>query len=136
MTREKMREIVMQLIFQAEAQKDMEDGSAYAYIQEKIKGNANKEYAKKLYVCWREHISEIDSVLDEASNKWRVGRMPRIDLAVLRVAATEILYMDETPDAVAVNEAVELAKHFGTEGSAKFINGLLGKVIKNKNADE
>ena len=136
MTREKMREIVMQLIFQAEAQKDMEDGSAYAYIQEKIKGNENKEYAKKLYVCWREHISEIDSVLDEASNKWRVGRMPRIDLAVLRVAATEILYMDETPDAVAVNEAVELAKHFGTEGSAKFINGLLGKVIKNKNADE
>ena len=126
MTRDKMREILMQLFFQEEAQKDMEDESALEFINSSIKGKANKEYAQKIFSLFRDQKEEID-------RHWSVKRMAKIDLAVLRVAATEILFAEETPDAVSANEAVELAKKFGTDKSASFVNGVLGKLIKNKN---
>ena len=133
MTRDKMREILMQLFFQEEAQKDMEDEAASDYINSNVKGKANKEYAQKTFGLFRDHKEEIDAEIEKSSRHWSVKRMAKIDLAVLRVAATEILFAEETPDAVSANEAVELAKKFGTDKSASFVNGVLGKLIKNKN---
>ena len=135
MTRDKMREILMQLFFQAEAQKDMEESAAADFIDSNIKGRSNKEYASGVYRAFTEHKEEIDGEIDRCSNRWSVSRMAKIDLAILRVAASEILFEEETPDAVAANEAVELAKRFGTEKSSAFVNGVLGKLIKNKNND-
>ena len=133
MTRDKMREILMQLFFQAEAQKDMTDEAASDYINGNIKGGGNKEYAAAVYSAFTENKKDIDTELNKCSKHWAVDRMAKIDLAILRVAATEILFEEETPDAVAANEAVDLAKKFGTEKSPAFVNGVLGKLIKNKN---
>lgn len=58
--------------------------------------------------------------------------MPKTDLAIARVATAEILYMDDIPDSVAINEAVDLAKKYGGQGSSKFINGILGHITRNK----
>ena len=76
------------------------------------------------------NIEEIDAVIAEAAVGWTVERMPRVDLSILRNAVYEIRFSCEVPPAVAVNEAVELAKTFCDEKSPRFINGLLGKVVR------
>lgn len=133
MTRRQMREILMQLIFQMEAQKNLTADDIENYITEKISDQPNKKYAKDLTEKLCENLDLIDAAINRNALKWTTARMNKIDLAIARLAATEIFYKKETPDAVAANEAVELAKKFGTEKSGKFINGLLGGLIKEKN---
>lgn len=132
MTRDKMREILMQLFFQAEAQNDMENEAASDFINNNIKGKSNKEYAMKIFGIFKDHKEEIDKEIEKCSRNWSINRMAKIDLAILRLASSEIMFAEETPDAVSANEAVELAKKFGTEKSAGFVNGVIGKLIKNK----
>ena len=80
-------------------------------------------------------IIENKGAVDEAINKyaegWEINRIAKVDLAILRLAVYEILYSDDVPNKVAVNEAVELAKSFSSDKSPSFINGVLGKVINN-----
>ena len=73
---------------------------------------------------------EIDSIIEANLKDWTISRLPKVSLAVLRLAVAEIKYVDEVPDGVAVNEAVELAKKYGTTVDASFINGVLGAVAK------
>ncbi|MMZ68629.1 hypothetical protein D1872_313360 [compost metagenome] len=61
---------------------------------------------------------------------WQVSRLSRVDRQILRLAAYEMVFMDDVPAKVAVNEAIELSKHFGTEESGKFVNGVLGRIIQ------
>ena len=75
-------------------------------------------------------IPEIDSVLDEISVGWKTRRMTKVDLTILRLAYYEIKYDDNVPVSSAINEAVELAKNYGTESSGSFVNGILAKVAK------
>ena len=75
------------------------------------------------------HQSEIDIWLQEHSVDWPLERMPAVDRAVLRIGVYEILWSDDVPDAVAVDEAVELAKDLSTDESPGFVNGLLGRLI-------
>lgn len=75
------------------------------------------------------HIEELDSVIETISEGWKIGRIGKVELAILRVAIFEIQKDDDIPVGVAINEAVELAKVYGTEKSAKFINGLLAKLV-------
>ncbi len=77
-----------------------------------------------------EKLEEIDAVLDEYSIGWKVKRMSKVDLTILRLACYEIKYDDRVPVSTAINEAVELAKNYGEEHSASFINGILAKVAK------
>ncbi len=73
-------------------------------------------------------IAELDSVIESISEGWKIGRIGKVELAILRVAIFEIQKDEDIPTGVAINEAVELAKVYGTEKSAKFINGLLAKL--------
>src|ERR1700730_18190394 len=73
---------------------------------------------------------EIDIMLEEYLKGWQMDRLSRIDREVLRLAVYEMVYRDDVPPKVVVNEAIELSKHFGTEESGKFVNGVLGKMIK------
>ena len=77
-----------------------------------------------------ENIEEIDSMINAVSDGWSTSRMAKPDLAISRVATAEILYADDVPQAVAINEAVNLSKLYGTEQSPKFINAVLGKIVK------
>lgn len=91
-------------------------------------------YARKCVVGVTENGAEIDDTLETYSQGWTIARMPALDRAILRLGSWEILFNDDIPDAVAVNEAVELAKELSTDESAGFVNGLLSKIVSTKSA--
>lgn len=89
------------------------------------------DYAERLINGVCEHQQEIDDRLASTSENWAVDRMPVVDRALLRLATYEMLYVDEVPVSVAINEAVELAKYFGGEDdSSRFVNGVLGRIAR------
>lgn len=75
-----------------------------------------------------EHIDEVDQIIEQASSGWKLNRMGKIDLTILRLATYEIKFDEDIPTGVAINEAVELAKKFGEDQSSSFINGVLAKI--------
>lgn len=92
-------------------------------------------YAREIVEGIVANHEEIDDLLETYSQGWSLERMPNLDRAILRVAVWEILYSHDVPDAVAVNEAVELAKELSTDDSGAFINGLLSKIASTKTAN-
>ena len=89
------------------------------------------EYALRLLAGVAEHKDDIDARIAAASENWAVSRMPVVDKCILRLAIFEMLYVDEVPVGVSINEAVELAKDFGGEDeSHRFVNGVLGKIAQ------
>lgn len=92
-------------------------------------------YAKQIVQGIVDNHDEIDDLLETYSQGWPLDRMPNLDRAILRVAVWEILHNDEVPDAVAVNEAVEMAKELSTDDSGAFINGLLSRIASTKTAN-
>ena len=89
-------------------------------------------YARQIVDGVIEHHDEIDELLETYAQGWAIDRMPHLDRAILRVASWEILYNDDVPDPVAINEAVELAKELSTDESGGFINGLLSRISSTK----
>lgn len=85
-------------------------------------------YAREIVDGVADHNGEIDEKIQMFAHAWSIERMPAVDRALLRMASWEILYNPEVDSAVAINEAVELAKEFSTDESAKFVNGVLGKI--------
>ncbi len=82
------------------------------------------------------HVDKLDAVIEGNLKGWKKNRLSRVSLAILRMAVYEILYLDSIPTSVSINEAVELAKIFGDEKDAPFVNGLLGSVARFKEAAE
>jgi N utilization substance protein B len=87
-------------------------------------------FAEELVRGVAEHLPEIDALLGEAAEAWTVDRMPSVDRTILRVACLELRFRDDVPPAVAIDEAVEAAKELSTEDSARFVNGVLGRVAR------
>ncbi len=86
------------------------------------------DYARLLIEGVMNHRQEIDQLMTRYADRWAIDRIPVVDRILLRVAVFEIVWNPEVPVAVAINEAVELAKSYSTEDSGRFINGLLGKI--------
>jgi N utilization substance protein B len=107
-----------------EAENDNE--SALMLQNEKIE----PKYIEELVVGTEQHKKLIDELLVEYLKGWQIDRLSKVDKEVLRLAAYEMIFRDDVPPKVVVNEAIELSKHFGTEESGKFVNGVLGKMIK------
>ena len=91
-------------------------------------------YARQIVNGVIENHDEIDDMLDTYSQGWAIDRMPNLDRATLRCAVWEILHNDDVPDAVAINEAVEMAKELSTDDSGSFVNGLLSRISATKTA--
>lgn len=87
-------------------------------------------YAKALFEGVDSKIEELDEIINAYSKGWKTNRLPKVNLAILRLAIYEIKYVDDVPASVAINEAVELAKKYSGEGDYSFINGVLGSVAK------
>lgn len=85
-------------------------------------------FARSLVAAVRAHSAEVDAVIEQAAPAWRLHQMAVVDRNILRVAVVEVLFERKAPLKAAVNEAVELAKTFGGEGSPRFVNGVLGAV--------
>lgn len=118
---------MMQVFFQMEACGDFDVNHKTNYMNDS-KLEEQKDYCNDLYSLICNKKEGIDEELDKYSKNWKLYRMPKTDLAVLRLSACEILYMQDIPKAVSINEAVDLAKKYGTEDSAKYVNGILGKL--------
>ena len=126
MNRREAREYVMAKAFEIDANHDWE-APASKYIDEEELGK-QKSYAENLITKLLSERDSLDSLINEVSDGWTTGRMAKADLAIIRVAASEILYQEDVPKAVAINEAVELSKKYGSGQSGKFINAILGKI--------
>lgn len=85
-------------------------------------------YARQLIEGVQDHHADIDELIGRYADRWAIERMPVVDRTILRMAIFEMLWGDDVPAAVVINEAVELAKQLSTEDSGKFINGLLGRI--------
>jgi len=90
------------------------------------------DYTVELVEGVTEHRQAIDELLSSYAEGWTLERMPGVDRAVLRVGLYELLWSADVPDAVAIDEAVELAKALSTDESPRFVNGLLGRVLRNQ----
>ncbi len=88
------------------------------------------DFGEKTVLDYQVHAKEIDALIGERLQGWTFGRLPKVSLALLRVAVSEILYGEEKLPSVTINEVVELAKKYGDENDYQFINGLLGKLVK------
>ncbi|MDR3295543.1 MAG: transcription antitermination factor NusB [Clostridiales Family XIII bacterium] len=128
--RSKAREALMQMLFQMELQGDFSEGEKDAFIDRYFQDESQIPYVTEAYTHVRDRLSEIDREIEISSDNWKTSRMATADLTILRLAAAEIFYMEDIPDSVSANEAVELAKLYGGEESPKFINGILGRLIR------
>ena len=90
----------------------------------------DREYIQKKAQAVAEHIEEIDRLINEHTTGWKTTRMNKVDLTILRLAVYEMKWDEDVPEGVAINEAVELAKKFGGDGSSSFVNGVLGRLAK------
>lgn len=99
-----------------------------ANLEERYPETIHAPYTHRLIPLVYENITEVDAQIEKFSKEWRIDRMPRVDLSILRIAIAEMLYIEEIKDSVVINEAIELAKEFGTVKSSKFINGVLGAL--------
>lgn len=88
------------------------------------------DYARSIALGVEEKKDNLDGLIEKYSKGWKVKRLPKVNLAILRLATYEILFVDDVPESVAINEAVELAKKYSGESDYSFINGVLGALVK------
>ena len=132
MTRKEARELCFKLIFEYEVQKnDAESMLSYLEEDEQDLGN-QREYVESLLHNALDNIKDIDNAIIKNTKGWQITRLPKVTLAILRVAICEMLYMDDIPESISINEAVELAKIYNDEQNGKFVNGILSSVYKEK----
>ena len=131
MSRRNSRELVLKSLFQIDFSKDTEPLTAFAAAKEGEISEEEDAYALALLDGILTNLSVIDAKIAAYAIDWAVDRMPAVDRNILRIAIYEIfLSPDAIASSVAINEAVEVAKKYGTEDSARFINGVLGKMVK------
>jgi len=131
MGRSKLRENIFKLLFLSTFNKEDEMPQQLQLFFDSIpelKDNDQK-YMEEKYAMVKEHLRQIDEMLNQSSSGWKTSRMSKVDLAILRLAAFEVKFDEDVPNSVAINEAVELAKRFGGDDSSAFINGILGAIV-------
>lgn len=132
MGRREMREHIFKLLFLREfnPSEEMPDQIRMYFESLEELSPINEAYMQNKYEKILEHLDEIDGTLNLASSGWKVSRMSKVDVNILRLAVYEMKYDEDVPVKVAINEAVELAKKFGGDDSSSFVNGILGKIAK------
>ena len=130
MTRRELREQVFLMLFRVEFHDASEMGEQETLYTEQLEGCSEKDsnYILNKYKNIVEKLEEIDAAISENSKGWKVSRMAKVDLALIRLAVYEMKYEEDVPVKVAINEAVELAKQYGTDESPAFVNGVLAKL--------
>jgi N utilization substance protein B len=132
MNRRKSREIAMKLLFEKTINK-----GEYEEVVKNFKENTeidlndvDFEYIETTIKGIENNIESVDKKIQDNLKKWKLNRLSKIDLSILRLSTYEILFIDEIPDKVAVNEGIELAKKYSDNNSPAFINGVLANMIK------
>lgn len=133
--RSKAREVVFQILYQDDLNPKISPSVGEDLLARRLDNQDLREFASTLLAGVRHKRGEIDARLDGTAANWSVDRMAATDRNALRIGAYEILFGD-TPDTVAVDEAIELAKRYGTAQSAAFVNGILDRLMPGKEKDK
>ena len=130
--RTKARKRAADILFEAEQRRI----DAVTLLRERVERPLTEavvpQYAAEVVEGVSAHRDRIDELLETYSNGWTLERMPAVDRALLRIGAWEVLFNDDVPDAVAIDEAVDLAAELSTDDSPSFVNGLLGRIVEMK----
>lgn len=129
MTRKEERELAFTLIFEKIFNDDL---TVEEIIKNAVEARLIEEnvFACSLAQLTYDNRDEIDIIISENSVGWKIERLPKVTLAIMRLAFCELLYVPSVPTGVTINEAVELAKKFASQEDASFINGILGKYVR------
>jgi N utilization substance protein B len=127
--RRKARMVALQCLFATDIKGTRDDSALEWLIDEEPVPAVSAQFAKTLLRGVMDHSPDLDNVIQRYAPAWPVKQLPLVDRNILRIALFELLYNPNTPRKTAVNEAVELAKVFGSESSARFVNGVLGSVM-------
>ena len=132
MSRRLARETALQVLFQRDLRKEtlITSAEVQRWAEEFNVPSASADFARKLVEDTLANLEEIDKLISSYAQDWAIQRMANVDRNVMRLAACEILFYPDIPGRVTLNEAIELAKRFGGEESAKFVNGVLDKIVE------
>jgi len=134
MTRRQARKRILELLFEIDLGKITPAEMAPRLSQGQSPAEKEGDFVAQVVEGIVAHLAEIDRLIGSFSPQWPIGRMGAADRNVLRIACYELLYRDDIPPAVAINEAVLLAKKFGGAKSGKFVNGILGGIARSEQA--
>lgn len=126
-TRRQTRILCMQLLYSMDIHSDFSTQKIEDQLF-KIDKEKNIQYASSVLEETSKHLEEIDQKIQSALKDWTIQTLSRVDLAIMRLSVTEILYLKDIPTQVSISEAIELAKEFSTPDSPSFINGVLGTI--------
>lgn len=126
--RHKAREVVVQMLYQLDLNEDVAPDAVRGMIQEELRDETLARFAWSLFAGVMETRKQLDERIASAAANWSLGRMPPTDRNVLRLGAYELLFT-ETPHRVVIDEALELAKTYGTAQSSAFVNGILDRMV-------
>lgn len=129
MSRRELREQIFKLLFRVEfnSMEEMPEQEQLFFEEEDTAKEEDAAYVSEKYNKITEKLTKIDALLNEKAEGWDTTRMSKVDLTILRLAVYEIMYDESVPTGVAINEAVELAKKYGNDGTPAFVNGVLAK---------
>ncbi len=130
MKRKETREEAVKIAYSMDVNKEFNVNNIPEFLEHFELEEMDVDYLNKTISDMIDNMEEIDKYITDNSKDWKITRIAKVDLAVLRVALSEILYNETIPESVSINEAVEISKKFSNEDSHKFINGILGTVVR------
>lgn len=129
MSRRFSRESAMKLLFEISYKVEDKEDILNSFMEENNPDSNDREYINRVVNGSLDNLTSIDSLIEKYSKGWKINRLAKVDLAILRLAIYEIKHTD-TPQNIIINEAIELAKKYSTDKSGAFINGVLASVVK------
>jgi transcription antitermination protein NusB len=133
MNRKRSREVAMELLFQMSINKD-DVKELIENFQDNTDYDINEiqmDYVERILSGVQNNVTNIDDIIEKYLVNWKLNRVSKINLAILRLCVYEMLYEEDIPDKVSINEALELAKKYSEDKSVPFLNGVLDKIVKN-----
>lgn len=133
MKRKRSREIAMELLFSMEISKNSYEETIECFVEdyEMDLKTIDLEYIKEVMKSVVDHKEEIDEIIKKSLINWTIDRVSKVNLTIVRLAIAEMLYINDVPEVVAINEAIELTKKYSDDKSVSFVNGALDKAFKN-----
>lgn len=126
--RRKGRELALQALYQIEITGDTSPAALDLFLSH-FEGSAKaREFARRLVLGVITHSEEIDRLIAQCADNWKLSRMAKVDLTILRISTYELLFCPDIPVSVSMDEAIEIAKRYGSDDSAPFINGVLDQI--------
>ena len=131
--RRKARELALQMLYQHDLSGNAPDAIVDTFEDlQKSKANT-RDFATRIFRGTVDHLGEIDEMITAQADNWRLSRMAVVDRNIIRMSVYEFLHENDTPKLVIIDEAIEIAKKFGTQKSSQFINGILDGILKRYN---